>query len=1060
MTAPSSTSPVSLRLLGRCEFRRGEELVHLETTRAAALLAYLALAGAPQPRQKLLGLLWGHLPEEKARANLRHTLWHLRTRFPGEIPLIETTQQTVAFNRQAGCRVDVAEFEACLENEGQMGNAQGSPQNRYALLGQALDLYEGDLLEGLYIDDSPGYDEWLIVERERLRALAVQALQRLVGYYLSWGEYEAGIHYARRLLGMEPWQEEAHRQLMRLLLLSGQRSAALAQYETCRQALAEELGVEPAPETQALVETIRQSGEAAGAAPAGGGRPGLAHLPPQTTPFVGREGELARLAQLLGDPACRLISLVGPGGIGKTRLAVRFCTGDLALSFPDGIFFVPLVGVSSPDLLIPAISDAIGLAFHANASPPSQLLGFLKDKATLLVLDNFEYLLDGAGMVSKILQAAPGVKILVTSRRRLDLGEEWLFEVGGLDIPPLERTDRDPPDFNPPDHGLGDYKPGDHDPAIAGNLDSYSAVRLFTQGVQRIRLDFSLSEENRPAVARICRLVEGMPLALELAAAWARTLSCEEIASEVAGDLDLLVTSRRDLPERHRSMRVVFEHSWQRLSDAERDALKRLSVFQGGFQRQAASEVSGVDLALLSALVDQSLLHCTTSGRYELHELLRQYAAEKLTLPESAQTRDSHCRYFAGFLEAREVDIAFSRLKDSLAEVGGEIENVRAAWDWAVQTRQPEPIAQALHSLYRFYEMRNWFMEGEAAFSRAAAMLISLDGPENSLLRARILQRQARFCQRLAQYTRARELLYECLGRLALEGPEHNGIIGGVQLEMGIIALMTGDYREAQTHLQASLEFYQSIRHDNTISSMINLGYVACQVGQYGEAGRLLQEMADVCQQKSYHEPLAFSWYYLGLVNLGQGRTAEAGRLFENGLSTFRDLGHRWGMALSLQGLALAALENGDYPLAARLAGEGLESARQIHDAHSTALCLNCLGRAAFGLGKLDEAIAWHIQTVETAWQAHQPPPILDGLIGLGEVWAAEGRNEAACELLWLAQNHPAAIERERRRAGRLLADCAARLPGPAFSAACQRGEAARLDEVAQVVLRSLPGRA
>ena len=257
--------------------------MRLETTRAAALLAYLALESAPQPRQKLIGLLWGHLPEDKARANLRHTLWHLRTRSSlaasTSAPLIETTPQTVTFNRQAGCRVDVDEFEACLKRETQIGEQAGSPQNRFALLEQALELYEGDLLDGLYIDDSPGFDEWLIVERERLRSLAVQALQRLVGYHLSWGEYKTGIRHANRLLGMEPWQEETHRQLMRLLMLSGQRSAALAQYETCRRVLAEELGIEPATETQTLVHSIRQSGAAGHAAAS------PVHLPPQTTPF-------------------------------------------------------------------------------------------------------------------------------------------------------------------------------------------------------------------------------------------------------------------------------------------------------------------------------------------------------------------------------------------------------------------------------------------------------------------------------------------------------------------------------------------------------------------------------------------------------------------------------------------------------------------------------------------------------------------------------------------------------------------------------------------------------
>lgn len=1005
--------------------------MHLETVRAAALLAYLALEGTPQPRQKLIGLLWGHLSENKARANLRHTLWHLRTRLatPDSSPLIETSPQTVTFIRQDTCQVDVDAFENFLRRETQIGVQAGSPHNRFALLDQALDLYEGDLLDGLYIDDSPGFNEWLIVERERLRSQAVQALQRLVDFHLGWGDYKSGIRYANRLLKMEAWQEETHRQLMRLLMFSGQRSAALAQYEICRRVLAEELGVEPSPETQTLVQSIRQGGVTAGPAAAS-----PIHIPPQTTPFVGREKELARLIQLLNDPACRLITLVGPGGMGKTRLAVRACAEasnaqghapgqeSQAQIFADGIFFVALVGISSPELLIPAISDAIGLSFHSSASITSQLMGFLEDKNLLLVLDNFEHLLAGTGLIVQILQTAPGVKILVTSRQRLNLGEEWLFEVKGLTIPPT----------------------GD---GASFKMNDFSAVSLFAQSVRRIRLDFTLSEENQTAVAQICNLVEGMPLALELAAAWARTLSCQEIASEIASDLDLLASSRRDLPERHRSMRSMFEHSWQRLSEEERDAFKRLSVFRGGFQRQAAQEVSGTSLALLSALVDKSLLRCTPGGRYELHELLRQYAAEKLTPAERVCEGDRHCHYFTAFLKARADDFQARRLKQALAEVSAEIENVRTSWNWAIQTRQLKPILQAQYSLYRFYELRNWFSEGEVAFSQAAKMLAAEPSAESSASRAKILNWQARFCHRMARYDKARELLYESLSLFEQIQPANKGNAGNILRELGIIALMIGDYSEAKVIFQVSLEIWRELGNSNLISSLINLGYVDCQLGEYGEARRLLEEANALCQQGGYQESGAFAFYYLGLVSLGEANLAQAARYIEKALTSYRDLDHRWGMALSLQGLALVALETGDFDAALRYSEEGLENARQVNDDHSTALCLNCLGRAVFGLGNFEEAAGWHHQAIQTGWQAHQPPIVLDGLIGLAEVRARAGELEAACELLWLVRSHPATIERERQRAERLLSAWETRLSSQAFDAARQRGEVARLEE-------------
>jgi len=312
----SSFAPAwHLRLFGGCEFRHADSIVRLETIKTSALLAYLALQRVPQPRHKLIGLLWSNLPEASARANLRHALWHLRSVFcsPDRPSLILTEQQTVAFNPAVPYSLDVEEFLLRLKREAELTSDATHPDHRATLLREAIDLYGGDLLEGFYVDDAPAFEEWLLVERERLRAQAVDALHRLVAYYVGWGEYDTGLYYARRLLEMEPWLEEAHRQMMRLHALSGQRSAALAQYETCRRVLAEELNAEPSPETQALKESIRVSAKEIRQPRASAS---ARHLPPQATPFVGRAEELTRLAALLCNPACQLITLVGPGGVG------------------------------------------------------------------------------------------------------------------------------------------------------------------------------------------------------------------------------------------------------------------------------------------------------------------------------------------------------------------------------------------------------------------------------------------------------------------------------------------------------------------------------------------------------------------------------------------------------------------------------------------------------------------------------------------------------------------------------------------------------------------------
>jgi predicted ATPase len=355
-------------------------------------------------------------------------------------------------------------------------------------------------------------------------------------------------------------------------------------------------------------------------------------LPVSLTPFIGREQELAELGRLMAEPECRCLTLVGPGGIGKTRLAVQ--TADQHRNeFAHGIAFIPLASVGAVDAVIPAIASAINLAFYGPIDPKVQLLNYLREKQMLLVVDNVEHLLvEGAHpgtiaeLLIEILRGAAAIKLLVTSREVLNLQGEWSLEVQGLAFPRVEQVDR---------------------------FDEYSAVALFVQRARRARPGFEMNAEDKAGVVRLCRLVEGMPLAIELAATWVRILSPPEIASEVEHNLDFLNAQMRDLPERHRSMRAVFDHSWQMLSTEEKRVLGRLSVFRGGFQRQAAEQVVGASLSVLSSLVIRSLLRRTAAGRYDLHELIRQYSASKLAEdpPELHAVQERHSVYYLGLLE-------------------------------------------------------------------------------------------------------------------------------------------------------------------------------------------------------------------------------------------------------------------------------------------------------------------------------------------------------------------------------------------------------------------------
>jgi predicted ATPase len=359
------------------------------------------------------------------------------------------------------------------------------------------------------------------------------------------------------------------------------------------------------------------------------------------------------------------LTVVGLGGVGKTRLAIETASAQREL-FPDGVCFVSLVSLTSPEFILPAVAGALASMFSSPVLSDLQLLDYLRGKRLLLVLDGLEHLLpEAADLLRELLQQAPRVKLLATSCERLNLRTEWVVEVHGLPLPPNGRT-------------VG--------------LETYDAVALFLQSARRAKHDFALSAEENPFVVRICQLVEGIPLGIELAAAWIPVLTCREIAHEIEQSLDFLVTSVRDVPERHRSLRAVFDHSWNLLSAEERAVLRRLSVFPGTFSRAAAEAVAGSSLPTMTTLVNKSLLRRDETGRYGLHELIRQYAAAHLhdNLEEERAIRACHSRYYLTMVQEREADLRGPRRKGAISGLSSEIHNLTLAWEWAAAQAQIE----------------------------------------------------------------------------------------------------------------------------------------------------------------------------------------------------------------------------------------------------------------------------------------------------------------------------------------------------------------------------------
>ncbi|MDQ4078412.1 MAG: helix-turn-helix domain-containing protein, partial [Chloroflexota bacterium] len=429
----------------------------------------------------------------------------------------------------------------------------------------------------------------------------------------------------------------------------------------------------------------------------------LLNFPVYLTPFLGREQEQAELARLLAAPGYRLITLLGPGGIGKTRLAVE--VAGQCMVFSDGVVFVPLAPINEPHAIVPAIADALAFTFSGTTDLSSQLLNHLRDKELLIVLDNMEHLLGAEDitveLVGQILAQAPHVKVLTTSRERLKMQAEWVVEVEGLPVPP-----DDPPQ----------------------KMADFPAFTLFLEHAKRVQNGFQLLAGDEQAVTQICRAVGGMPLGLELAASWVRVLSPHEIGQEIIRGLDAPPVAPQDLPKRHRSLQAVFDHSWRLLSDAEGRVLRKLAIFRGGCTREAAADVAGASLTVLATLVDKSLLRRTRHGRYEMHELIRQYALSKLRedSQEYTATRDQHSAYYAGWLKERERPLKGALQAAMVAEMRLEIDNVRAAWEWAVERGRLRDIQRSSEALHWYCEFQSWFREGETLFQHATERLSRL----------------------------------------------------------------------------------------------------------------------------------------------------------------------------------------------------------------------------------------------------------------------------------------------------------------------------------------------
>ena len=606
-----------LRLLGPAQVERAGELVTgFESRKALALLCYLAAQPRPFGREQLIDLFWGDKPEARGRGNLSRVINNLSGLLPDSV---QADRQRVWFERGADVWLDVEDFEALVK------------QPDVLSVSAAIELFRGDFLEDMLLDDCPEFEIWVVAEREYIRQQMVHAFNDLIAHHLGQSMYAEAIVLAERLLKLNPWREEVHRLLMLLLALSGQRSSALKQFERCKTMLEQELQVAPSENTLALYQRITyedllDATEGKRWMPTA--RQLLKHgfrLPTPTTPLVGRTQELAGLEQQLIDPQCRILSVVGPGGVGKTRLALE-AAHRLIDRFSHGINFVSLEAIDNIALIVPALVDAFKLSLQRGDEPKARLIDYLRGKNVLLLVDGFEHLVEGAGVLADLVAQTLELKVLVTSRQRLQLKQERVFMVDGLPAPSDGSSDPNEPK---------------------------AALVLFEQSARRGDPGFVLGDQNLADAVRICLLVEGLPLALELAATSTTTMSCQEIADEIEHNLDVLSYPQRDVAPQHHSMRATFEHTWKLLAEAEKQLLTEVSVFRDGFDRAAFEAITGGDLLGLGALLDKAVIKKDIAHRFWLHALLRQFLLERLEQDEqhARAVVHAHCRHYARLVQ-------------------------------------------------------------------------------------------------------------------------------------------------------------------------------------------------------------------------------------------------------------------------------------------------------------------------------------------------------------------------------------------------------------------------
>lgn len=918
------------------------------------LLLYLANKADWVSRSELAFLF---RPDDDESTALKHIrlLLHRAKKIPWASNL-ETDSKRAKFTPST----DVKAFKTALSNKDWQA---------------ATNLYENDFFADYSNADLATYSAWLELERADLLSSYQLALRKHAQNLEGQADFEAAAQMYANLLKLDDLNEDALQDYLKAAYNAGQREQALTAYKRFYDLLQDEYSALPLQETIELVERIQANKALSQESPSAHRTKAL--LPKQDTRFVGRNKDLARLSETLLNPDCRLLTLVGLGGSGKTRVALELARLEHS-QFKDGVCFVPLAALSSSDAFLTSVAQALGLNLSPQLSEQEQLDAFLKDKELLLLLDNFEHLLSAGPALSDLLKKHAKLSCLVTSRERLKLKGEWLFDLEGLDYP----------------RHLDDL--------TRQELEAFDALHLFINSAKRVAPRLVLSDSDLVLVAQIAQRVEGLPLALELAASWVKSMPIQQIVQQLNEGHDLLRSEELGLAKRHQNLNVILKQTWRSLSDEKKQTLTKFSIFQGGCSLEAAEAVTGAHFSILLSLVNESLLKRLANNRFDMHELLKQYSHAQLSkdASQAAQLKLRHSQFYYETLKHEDYSLT-NLSKEKQAEFTQDLNNYKAAWQYFVEHANHEVLQDLSRPVFSYFFASGRLQEGWLLFKESTAQVKLKD----SNVLAALKLSEGRFAHKLGKSKEAQQA-YEY--GLNLSHKHNSKTIASAYAYLGELHLEKGHYDQASSALEASHTHAQKQGDWRQMAYVNNLrGGAAKSQAQYELAKQAYTQSLEAFIELNDAMGQAIALNNLANVAEAQKEYETAKTQYLNCLALFEAMSFLKGIAVVKSNLSIAYLKLNKLDQAKQYAQESLSLKESLKDHRGIVVSQINLNHIFLARKDFETAECYAVKAFKEAQKNAYIPLIIESASSLVELCQHAKDDELAQELKSSLLQHP-----------------------------------------------------